>query len=153
MAKILRKLLLGTLLFLGCLYVSYRTPIKISYADDVSNKDIIKYEIPAMVSYYAAKYKVNPKLANYIANNESNYNPLEVGDMNIICHDKSSRGYGKPVRARGIFQLTDCYYPNVSDEQAFNPEFNIDYGMQIIAKGKETCKEQFTTCRWYYGRM
>lgn len=103
-----------------------------------------------MVDKYAEKYGVSKELAHYIAFNESTYNPQAKGDMNSIC--PSGEYKGLPVYARGIYQITRCYHPNVTDEQAFDPEYNIDYAMQLIAQGEKVCKQQFTTCREYYSQ-
>lgn len=101
-------------------------------------------DIKQLVDCYADKYGVDKKLAHYIVKNESQYNPELVGDMGITC-----KRTGKPVRARGLVQITECYYPEVTDEQAFNPNFNLEFGMELI-KNKKTCISQFTTCRNYY---
>jgi len=104
--------------------------------------------VPDMVTYYADMFGVDQKLAHYIAEHESQYNPLAVGDMNITCPRT-----GKPVRARGIFQVTECWYPHITDEMAFDAETNIYIAMQVIAKGEKTCRQQFSTCNNYYGRI
>lgn len=93
---------------------------------------------------------VKKELALYIAEHESRFNPDEIGDMDIICKKRDSTNYGRPVRARGVFQITDCYWPHITDEQAFDARFNIDLALPLL-KDKETCLVQFTTCRWYYG--
>lgn len=101
-----------------------------------------------LVSTIALEKGVDLKLAHYIAEHESHYNPMEIGDMKITC--SSGVNKGKPVRARGIYQITECYYPEFTDEQAFDPETNIRYAIDIIAKGKSICISQFSTCRLYY---
>lgn len=100
--------------------------------------------IKQMVSCYAKEYGVNDKLAHYVVENESQYDPNLVGDLHIKCPQT-----GKPVRARGLVQITECYYPEVTDEQAFDPNFNLEFGMKLM-KNKSTCMNQFTTCRNYY---
>lgn len=106
--------------------------------------------IPELVDKYAEKYGVSKDLAHYIAINESHYDPLAKGDLNITCRNSKSPHNGEAVYARGVYQLTRCYYPEVSDMEAFDPETNIKIAMQIIAKGKTMCMSQFTTCRDYY---
>ena len=101
--------------------------------------------VQELVSHYADQFGVSQELAHHIAFGESGYNPLAVGDMNITCPST-----GKPVRARGVMQITECYYPQVSDEEAFDAETNIKIAMEVIARGKSTCISQFTTCRNYY---
>lgn len=106
--------------------------------------------VQELVTYYADEFGVNQELAHYIAKNESNYNPTRVGDMDITCPSRQSPHYGKPVRARGVFQITQCWYYYVSDEEAFNAETNIKIAMEIISKGEKTCRSQFSTCDKYY---
>jgi len=104
--------------------------------------------VQELVSHYADEFGVSQELAHYVAFNESSYNPNAIGDMNINCPST-----GKPVRARGVMQLTDCWYGYVSDEEAFDAETNIKIGMEVIAKGRTTCISQFSTCREYYKNL
>lgn len=103
-----------------------------------------KEELIPIVNKYADKYGVDRKLAHYIVENESHYRVDVRGDMDITC-----KRTGQPVEARGLMQLTECYYPQITDEEAFDPEFNLDFGMKL-ASNKKTCIQQFTTCRNYY---
>ena len=104
--------------------------------------------VQELVSHYADEFGVNKELAHYVAFNESSYNPNAIGDMDITCPLD-----GKPVRARGVFQLTDCWYGHIPDEDAFHAETNIKIGIEVIAKGRTTCMSQFTTCRNYYNNL
>ena len=84
----------------------------------------------------------DPKLAIAIAENESQTNPnVPNGDMNIIC-----KRTGKPVRARGLFQITECYHPEISDQWAFDSTFSIIWAVHQIADEKK-CRKEFSTCR------
>jgi len=103
-----------------------------------------KQEIVQLVDKYADKYDVSRDLAHYIVSKESTYNPKNLGDKHITC-----KRTGEPVNARGLMQITQCFHPNVTDEQAYDPEFNLNYGMKLASK-KETCIQQFSTCRDYY---
>lgn len=106
--------------------------------------------VEELVSHYADIYGVDQELAHYIALHESEYDPTVTGDMHLTCPARTSPFYGQPVRARGVFQLTQCWYYHVSDEEAFDAETNIKIAMEVIARGRETCITQFTTCRHYY---
>jgi len=103
-----------------------------------------KTDVKDKVDCYADLHKVDRKLAHYIVNEESKYKPKAVGDMYIHCGRTNS-----PVRARGLMQITECYHPNVTDAQAFDADFNLDYGMKL-ANEKSTCRIQFSTCDEYY---
>jgi len=108
-------------------------------------------EVPTvreLVVKIAKEEGVNVAVALYVAEHESNFNEKAVGDMHIIC--PSGPYVGTKVYARGVFQLTRCYHPNVTDKQAFNAEFNVRYGIRLM-KSTASCMKEFTTCRKYYG--
>jgi hypothetical protein len=96
-----------------------------------------------LIVRYAFKYDVDEDRLRYIVFAESSNNPLAVGDMNITC-----KRTGLPVRARGILQLTECYYPDIPDSCAFDPECSLKEVIHLI-KDDVTCKSQWTTCRNY----
>ena len=64
--------------------------------------------------------------------------------MNIIC-----KRTGLPVRARGLVQITECWYPDVTDEEAEDPVFALNMMISMI-RDKEVCINQWTTCYNYY---
>lgn len=111
---------------------------------------VIPPTVQELVSKYASEKGVSQKLAHYVAKAESGYKPNKIGDRDIICKNKKSPWYGTEVYARGVFQITRCYHPEVTDEQAFDPEWNVAWGMSKIAEGEKTCKQEFSTCRRYY---
>jgi soluble lytic murein transglycosylase-like protein len=80
----------------------------------------VPLSVKEMVTIYADEFGVDQELAHHIAFGESGYNPNAIGDMNITCPST-----GLPVRARGVMQLTECWYGHVSDEEAFDAETNI----------------------------
>lgn len=94
---------------------------------------------------YATKYAVDEKRLRYIVEEESRYNLRAIGDMDIVC-----KRTGKPVRSRGILQISECWHPEVSDQCAFDPECSFK-SMILLIKDDNTCKEQWTTCRKYLG--
>lgn len=89
----------------------------------------------------------NPERVDYIINNESQYDPTQIGDMNLICPIGPNKG--KPVRARGWFQITECYHPEVSDAQAFDYIWALKWSIPKI-NNEKTCKIEWTACRWHY---
>lgn len=109
-----------------------------------------KLTVQQMVTKYAKENGVDLKLANFIVSRESHYNPNEVGDLDIKCNNPGTPYHGKPVYARGLMQITRCYYPEISDEQAFDPEFNLKFGMALVGKSRKSCVSQFSTCAQYY---
>lgn len=119
-------------------------PLKIIASDTPLQASCSDGTIKQMVSCYAKKEGVNPELAQYIVSNESHYNPSVVGDLHVKCPST-----GKPVEARGLVQITSCYHPEISDSQAFDPNFSLEFGMKLM-KDKKSCMSQFSTCRKYY---
>lgn len=98
--------------------------------------------IKSRIEYYSDLYQISEEVMNYIVSNESSFETMAVGDMDIIC----SRGInkGKPVRARGVAQITECYFPEITDEQAFDVEFSLDFLAENIAEGN--CRKLWSTC-------
>lgn len=95
------------------------------------------------IDKYSIIYDVPKERLTYIAWNESHYNRNAIGDMNLTCTRT-----GLPVRARGVLQITECWYPDISDECAFNIECSFKK-MILIIKDDEKCKVQFSTCNTY----
>jgi hypothetical protein len=76
----------------------------------------------------------------YIVRGESGFNPNTKGDTKIIC-DRT----GEAVYARGLVQITRCYHPEITDEQAFNIDFSLKFLAEKIRAGK--CLQEWTVCR------
>jgi soluble lytic murein transglycosylase-like protein len=101
--------------------------------------------IKEYVGQTAHYYKLSPELADYIAENESNFNIKEIGDLHVSCP------YGGVVYSRGLFQFSRCYYSNILDSQAFDPVYSTNIALQYISNGgKKFCINQWTTCKWYF---
>ena len=66
------------------------------------------------------EYKVNPQLALFIVQKESNFDPLAIGDEHLTCNLSKSPNFGKPIRSRGLWQISDCSNWEVSDLEAFD---------------------------------
>lgn len=94
--------------------------------------------IEQIIDEKALQYGVSAELVHYIIKKESNYNPKALGDMNIIC-----KRTGLPVRARGILQITECYYPEIPDSCTFDVECSLDKMLPIM---KKDCESQWSTC-------
>ena len=103
--------------------------------------------LEAYIRLEAKNYGVSEDLATYIVFNESRYNPRAVGDTHLICPFT-----GEKQRSRGLWQWSDCFNPQVSDEQAFNFITSTELAMKELAKGEERCKQLWTTCRKYYAQ-
>ena len=97
-----------------------------------------------MVASYALLNDVSVDMVFYIIEGESSFDPKNVGDMDIVCKET-----GKPVRARGLLQITQCYWPQISDAQAFDPEWSIKWALPLL-KNREKCLQTWTLCRKYF---
>lgn len=89
------------------------------------------------------------KRAIVIAQRESGFIYNQRGDMDITCW-RAGPYYGEPVAARGIWQITRCYHPEITDEQADDPEWSTQWALPRI-KDPVTCRNEWTTCRLLLG--
>lgn len=96
----------------------------------------------AYVTQKAKEYGIPVSRALHVIEAESGYSPENVGDMDIPC-----KRTGKPVRARGAWQLTECWYPQVSDEVAFDFKKSTDYVFEKGLLKEGVCQSQFSTCK------
>ncbi len=128
------------------------TTVYASYAPEIDNKKLPEgkfapqcdVSVQECISYYSTKYDVPRAKLDYIVLHESSYKENAVGDMDIIC-----KRTGLPVRARGILQITECYYPEIPDSCAFNAQCSLEK-MILLIKDERVCASQWTTCRDYY---
>ena len=95
--------------------------------------------LESLISTYSRQYGVSEHLMTYIVQAESTGSTTIIGDMNIKCPYT-----GKPVRSKGLVQISDCYHPEVTDEQAFDAEFSIAFLARNLHLGN--CHE-WTTCK------
>ena len=136
---------------LVCLFVLLTTKFLMVHA--VTTNDIPSYAPPRektiseIIDEKALQYGVSADRVHFIIKHESQYNQNAVGDMNLIC-----KRTGLPVRARGILQITECYYPEISDKCAFDAECSLDKMLPIM-RDKESCLSQWSTCSEYYKYM
>lgn len=132
---------------LALLVVAFISQVTVyaSYAPFVEQeKQPCDISIEKCVEWYAKENNIPIERLRYIITNESQWNQKAVGDMNIIC-----KRTGNPVRARGLLQITECFYPEIDDKCAFNAECSLNKMIKLI-KDTDTCKSQWTTCRNYF---
>ena|SRR3990167_1506164 len=89
--------------------------------------------IQQLITLYALKYNVNESIIRKVVSCESNYKENAVGDK------------GKSF---GLVQIHLPSHPYVSKEQAFDPDFSLDFLAKNIAKGKG---KMWTCWRRHYG--
>lgn len=74
-----------------------------------------------LIQKYAEKYDVSEEVLHKVIFCESRYNRYAIGD----------RGH-----SRGLVQIYDNYHPTITHEQAFDPDFAINFLAENIKKGK-----------------
>lgn len=86
------------------------------------------------------------------------WNPHARGDQKVLangngmCRNKKSPLYGKPANARGGAQITECWFPSISDEQADDYKFATKFMLDTILSGKEKCRMIYSTCDAWYSK-
>jgi len=112
----------------------------IATSSAMSHADIKDYLVEQSI-----QQGVSPELVLYMAENESHFRLQAIGDMDITCPHT-----GKPVRSRGIFQISECWYPEITDQEAFSLASSTAFALSHIKKSKQWCMSQWTTCRAYF---
>ncbi len=96
------------------------------------------------IKYWSEELGAYPEIVSYIINNESKKDrhgdllPCGDGDQHLSDPD------GNAHRSRGIAQINEYWHPEVSDTDAYDPDFAIRFVIDGLRKGK--CSE-WTTCR------
>ncbi len=107
------------------------------FADYQSNKERLQPKI----EQYANKYGVSAEMMNQIIDGESSYDKTVIGDTDLIC-----KRTGKPMKAVGLVQInTSCYWPGITEAQATDEDFSLDFLAKWIGKGK--CRTFWSTCK------
>lgn len=109
--------------------------------EDLNKTESIRPEtVKEKIYRIAENHDISPTKLDMIVRLESHYIRTAEGDMDIIC-----KRTGKPVRARGPVQITECFHPEVSDENAFDWEYSLNWAAEKIAS--KQCGKEWTTCR------
>lgn len=115
-----------------------RTPAK-TYASDNALFSRSSSTVAYFVTGMAKIYGVDPATAVWIASHESQlswrgdvFNPALVGDDDKICPQGPNKG--KKQRSRGLWQISDCYHPEVSDAVAFDIVSSTIWAMPQMKK-------------------
>lgn len=87
------------------------------------------------------EYGVSEGLMTYIVQNESQFHQYAVGDRHITCPMT-----GEKMRSRGLVQVSDCYWPEISDREAFDPDFSLRFLAEKLSEGR--CSLWSTCRRW-----
>jgi soluble lytic murein transglycosylase-like protein len=88
--------------------------------------------ISEKIDKYANQYGVNSQLMRDVVFCESGLNPNAVGDNG---------------HSRGLVQIYDDYHPTISHEQAFDPDFALNFLAREMSQGNGhlwTCYRKLT---------
>lgn len=102
------------------------------------------------IAEVAKDFGISESQLTYIIQNEAkktlsgDFLPCGDGDQHLI--DKN----GNPHRSRGIAQINVYYHPEVSDRNAYNVSFALEWTASMLRAGQ--CS-QWTTCREYQQKL
>lgn len=82
---------------------------------------VTRNDIQLMIARYAFVYDVKSDILSKVIFCESSDNSQAIGD----------KGH-----ARGLVQIHDVYHSEITDEQAFDPEFSVKFLAKKISEGK-----------------
>jgi hypothetical protein len=101
--------------------------------------------IEELVREKARSSNLNEDKVLFITKCESELDPTKLGDGNLTCPST-----GRPMRSRGLWQINQCYHPEVSDKQAFDPEWSTNWAIKMFKKGTDS--QEWLTCSRKYTR-
>jgi hypothetical protein len=90
--------------------------------------------IKERIKHYAELYQVSEEVMNKVVQCESNYLPDALGDGG---------------RSRGLVQIFKPAHPTISDEQAFDIEFSLNFLADNLSKGNG---KLWTCYKMFYGK-
>lgn len=100
--------------------------------DEVLTENPTQAQVRAFIAQSARRHGISEFMALYIAENESHFNQYAVGDTHLTC-----KRTGKPIRSRGIWQINDCAWPEVSDVVAFDIKKSTEWAMPKLKETPE----------------
>lgn len=92
-------------------------------------------EVRELTDYYADMYGVSSKTMHIIVNGESGYQFDQKGDF-----------YNGQYNSFGACQIHLPDHPNISKEQALNPEFCLDWMAQQVKAGRARLWTVYRVC-------
>ena len=122
------------------------TPVVVPQVVQPIVKEYSKEEIKARITHYSVKYGVSSRTMNSIVSCESGYNPkIQSNHRYTYSRPKLGLKAGQREQSYGLVQIHLPVHPNISKEQALDPEFSLDFLASNLAKGKGrmwTCYSQ-----------
>lgn len=99
------------------------------------HKTWTKDEIKTLIIQEAKKYGVNPRVATFIVERESNFDPSRSGDGGM---------------SRGLWQIYAPAHPNITPSQALSPLWSTEWAMKEIVAGRINEWSTFRECKNMY---
>ncbi|MEO8361593.1 MAG: hypothetical protein ABI672_16280 [Vicinamibacteria bacterium] len=110
---------------------------------DIPSPAIVLPAIPRdYVAAHAAKLGVDADLAVCIAEHESKFQADALGDGDLICPLT-----GAPQRSRGLFQISDCWHPEVPDDIAFSVTSATEWALSRMKDGHLSEWSTYGSCK------
>lgn len=101
------------------------------------NAQVTKEFIYDRITRYSTLYGVSEGLMTHIVSRESQFNNLAVGDTHLIDPK------GNPHISLGLVQINRYWNPNISESQAFDVDFSLDFLAKSLKQG--LCR-RWSTC-------
>lgn len=102
--------------------------------EDKEKAKLVDETVEQTIIRVAKEECVDPVLAVKVAQCESALNPKA-----ILVNENGTRD-------RGIYQINDKWHPEVTDEQAFNPEFSAHFFCKAFKNGNLSWWDASKTC-------
>lgn len=103
----------------------------ISIVPDIAHGQDIN--VPEFIAMNAQAYHLDPQMALFVSWGESEWNPnVSDGDGHIMCNIKTSINFGKYTHSRGVWQISDCAHPEVTDAQAHDLKWSTQWAMKTM---------------------
>jgi hypothetical protein len=100
--------------------------------------------IRAYIVLEARSARVPPAVALFIVQHESHFDPTTTGDTDKICPQT-----GLQQRSRGLWQISDCYHPEVDDEAAYSVVRSTAWALRQILKNPNEWSSWRFRHKWY----
>jgi len=102
-------------------------------------------EIRTYVKQEAIRNGVSTTVALWIVEKESQFDPTRTGDDDKICGRT-----GEQQRSRGLWQISDCYHPGVTDECAYDPICSTEWALKHLKRGYARQWSVFRFCKAWW---
>lgn len=100
--------------------------------------ELDKQTVLNKISSVAHDFGVSQELMTFIVEHESQFNSCAIGDTDL------------PKPSYGLVQISALYNPQIAPQEAFDPQFALEYLAENIRSGN--C-HYWTTCKIYFNNL